>query len=404
MQRNTRSVFWAAAAAAIFVFAAPIQAARPDAWITTKAKIALLGDPDVHGLEVNVDTVDGRVTLHGDVATAEEKAEAERIVRGVEGVTDVRNMLALKTADAQPKEKAPASAAMTDDAIEQRVEQVLDKDAILAGKDVDVESVDAGVVTLDGELRTMSEHRRAMEKARAVDGVKAVRSNIEAPDDLTNEEVWEDTERTAKTTGAGAAAAAAGKDTASTAGSAAKDMWITSATKVRLMANDKTPAMDINVDTRDGQVTLFGSVPSAEAKQAAETEAQKVNGVIGVRNELEVVAPKAQEQVEAKDEVLKDAVNDKIAARAELKDDDVNVEVSNGVARLTGTVDSQTDRMSALTTARSVPGIRSAIDDLKIDASDVDAAAKVNDGLEANRDTDAFDGDAQNDAGDAPLR
>jgi hypothetical protein len=60
--------------------------------------------------------------------------------------------------------------------------------------------------------------------------------------------------------------------------------------------------------------------------------------------------------------------------------------------------------MSALTTARSVPGIRSAIDDLKIDASDVDAAAKVNDGLEANRDTDAFDGDAQNDAGDAPLR
>ena len=251
MKRKTRSaVFWAAATAATIALAAPAEAARPDAWITTKAKIALLGDPDVHGLEVNVDTVDGRVTLHGDVATAAEKAEAERIVRGVEGVSDVRNMLTVKTSDAPVAEKAPADAGASDDAIEQRVEQMLDKDAVLAGKDIDVESVDAGVVTLDGELRTMSEHRRAMEKVRAVDGVKAVRSNIEAPDDLTNEEVWEDTERTAK--------GDAGKGMAADAGSAAKDMWITSATKVRLMANDKTPAMVNRVDTTLAHWGRFG--------------------------------------------------------------------------------------------------------------------------------------------------
>ena len=90
------------------------------------------------------------------------------------------------------------------------------------------------------------------------------------------------------------------------------------------------------------------------------------------------------------------------STRAELEDDDV--EVSNGVARLTGTVDSQTDRLSALTTARSVPGIRSAIDELRIDAPDVDATAEKRDRLEANCDTAAFDGNAQNDAGDAPLR
>ena len=39
------------------------------------------------------------------------------------------------------------------------------------------------------------------------------------------------------------------------------DMWITSAAKVRLIADDQTPATEINVDTRNGVVTIFGIVP-----------------------------------------------------------------------------------------------------------------------------------------------
>jgi len=186
-------------------------------------------------------------------------------------------------------------------------------------------------------------------------------------------------------------------------------MWITSATKVRLMANYKTPANDINVDTQDGQVTLFGMVPTDAAKQAAEAEARKVSGVVAVRNELQVVAKKAEETVQAKDDDLKKAINDKIDSRADLKDDDVDVEVSNGVVRLTGEVDSQSDRLSALTTARSVAGVRSTIDELKINASS-DASAsnerervEKQDRMERNRDTDAYDGSAQHDAGEAPL-
>jgi osmotically-inducible protein OsmY len=56
--------------------AAPARAAMPDAWITTKTKLALLTTEGVSGTAIHVDTILGKVTLHGKVRSAEEKAKA----------------------------------------------------------------------------------------------------------------------------------------------------------------------------------------------------------------------------------------------------------------------------------------------------------------------------------------
>ena len=66
---------------------------KPDAWLTTKAKIALLTTKDVSSNAINVDTMDGRVTLQGKVASAGEKAKAESTVREISGVKEVHNLL-----------------------------------------------------------------------------------------------------------------------------------------------------------------------------------------------------------------------------------------------------------------------------------------------------------------------
>ena len=47
--------------------AAPVGAATPDAWITTKAKLSLLTTEGVSGTAIHVDTILGKVTLHGKV-------------------------------------------------------------------------------------------------------------------------------------------------------------------------------------------------------------------------------------------------------------------------------------------------------------------------------------------------
>jgi hyperosmotically inducible protein len=64
-----------------------------DANITATVKTKLAGDPAINAIYVNVDTSHGQVTLSGKVALAEQKVEAEKVARKIEGVTSVVNNL-----------------------------------------------------------------------------------------------------------------------------------------------------------------------------------------------------------------------------------------------------------------------------------------------------------------------
>ncbi len=64
-----------------------------DAWIHTKLVAKFIGDADTPGRKINVDVVNNVVTLRGTVDTAEQRAEAERIARGTDGVKRVVNQL-----------------------------------------------------------------------------------------------------------------------------------------------------------------------------------------------------------------------------------------------------------------------------------------------------------------------
>src|SRR5687767_15044872 len=64
-----------------------------DTWITTKAKIALLTADDVSATAVKVDTQKGNVVIHGKVKSEAEKAKAEQVVKSIEGVQTVKNLL-----------------------------------------------------------------------------------------------------------------------------------------------------------------------------------------------------------------------------------------------------------------------------------------------------------------------
>jgi len=64
-----------------------------DAWIHTKITSKLIGDKDTPARKINVDVVDGIVTLRGEVNSAVAKDEADRVAKGTEGVRRVRNLL-----------------------------------------------------------------------------------------------------------------------------------------------------------------------------------------------------------------------------------------------------------------------------------------------------------------------
>jgi hyperosmotically inducible protein len=325
--------------------AAPVGAATPDAWITTKTKLSLLTTEGVSGTAIHVDTILGKVTLHGKVRSAEEKAKAESIAKKIDGVQEVRNLLQVVS---PPREKAVQ---LSDDALKQRVEKALQADSSLKDSRISVQSVNKGVVLLAGTAKTLSAHLRAVETVAWVPGVERVASEIKSPDALADAEIWR--EPTAR----GESSKESGiRNTAS-------DIWITSATKMRLLTDSRTPALDINVETHAGVVTLFGIVPSQDAKSAAEADARKVSGVKRVVNELQVVASAKQAEVKARDEDIESEVK-KALEKSDLKD--ISVEVKNGVVRLKGTVPTGSRRLDAAVLARSVKGVRAVKDDLHL--------------------------------------
>ena len=65
-----------------------------------------------------------------------------------------------------------------------------------------------------------------------------------------------------------------------------KDSYITTKVKAELAADPGTKAMHIHVTTVNGIVTLRGMVSSSDAKDRAEEDAKKIDGVREVHNKI----------------------------------------------------------------------------------------------------------------------
>src|SRR5262245_2837624 len=146
--------------------------ATKDAWLVSKTKIALFADDRVSSRGINVDAHQGVITLRGKVESADAKAAAEQDAKGVEGVTSVRNELQVVA----PGDRKAGD--RKDDDIKKAVEARISKDARLKGADIDVRA-DKGVVTLTGSAKDLDARARASEVARSVDGVRAVKNEMQ---------------------------------------------------------------------------------------------------------------------------------------------------------------------------------------------------------------------------------
>jgi len=67
-----------------------------DTTITTQVKAKFAADKTVSTMAIGVETLKGTVQLSGFAKSEDEKLAAERIARGVSGVTDVKNDIVVR--------------------------------------------------------------------------------------------------------------------------------------------------------------------------------------------------------------------------------------------------------------------------------------------------------------------
>ncbi len=152
---------------------------------------------------------------------------------------------------------------------------------------------------------------------------------------------------------------------------AVSDGALTAEIKTRLMADEMTRGININVDSADGTVVLRGTVPSAAARDRASEIAQSVAGDRAVSNTLVVgdssanpqtLSAKTKEAGERSDDVMSDSwitaqVKTKLLADDDIKGLNINVTTKNGEVVLAGLMPDEATRDKAVMLASEVDGV-----------------------------------------------
>ncbi len=161
----------------------------------------------------------------------------------------------------------------------------------------------------------------------------------------------------------------------SSVGVAIDDATITGKVKTKYMQDSRLKHSDVSVTTANGVVTLTGSAPSSEAKNAAAELARSVEGVSSVENDIHaptVSTPSVGDKVEsttkhaakktervASDSWITTKVKSSLLADSIVKGFNISVKTRHHIVSLSGTVDTQASIDHAADLAKQVKGVES---------------------------------------------
>ena len=365
----------------------------PDDRIRAALDREFAADEVVSPEHVGVESTNGIVTLRATVATslAKERAIAiAHVVRGVRAVVDRIEVVERQREDRQ---------------LEVLIASILANDPVTHGQRIAARA-EGGAVELSGEVESYATRRIAEDDVLGIPGADRVtddlavfprqKSDVRLSEaarrtirddpwiDDAHVRVWADRGRLFVGGWVGSAAEKArAEDDARMASpedvdasSLRVDRWMDDGT-VRArppagrgdreigqtvldayVADPRVHPFVPSVDVRDSVVVLTGVAPDAETKAAAVEDASNTLGVADVRDDMKLMPFLVQRT----DDEIRAEVVEAISSDARLRRLHLALDVLDGRVILKGVVHSEADRLHAIATATSAPGVRS-VDD-----------------------------------------
>jgi osmotically-inducible protein OsmY len=216
---------------------------------------------------------------------------------------------------------------MRDDELRTLVLDELAWDALIDDSQIDAQ-VAAGTVTLVGTVPTYAEKLAAQDAAGAVDGVH----------DLVNE-----------------------IDVKPFADTHPSDDELSVMVEHVLSWDALVPEQDLTSTVADGWVTLSGTVTTASQRAEAERAVAHLEGVRGIRNDIEIVEP------DLSPHDVRDAITGALARRAAHRVGHIDVVVDGTHVTLRGPIQTEGERTAILGAVGHAPGVTTVCDELRID-------------------------------------
>ena len=240
------------AAVALLAISMPVYASKTDDRIESSAKKSYVFKTYLKGDDIKIQSKDGVVTLTGSVSEESHKSLAQETVADLPGVKSVDNRLEVK--GERPAENS-------DTWVHMKVKTALLFHRNVSGFETEIDVKD-GIVTLRGEATSEAQKDLTTEYAKDVEGVKDVKNEMT----VAKTSVKPD----------------------KTVGEKIDDASITAQVKMTLLYHRSTSALNTEVKTKNGVVTLRGKAKNAAEKELATKFVNDVKGVKSVNNHMTI--------------------------------------------------------------------------------------------------------------------
>jgi osmotically-inducible protein OsmY len=373
--------------------------------VTATIEDELLMDPAVSFADIEVSTIDGVVTLSGEVDNLLAKERAVAIAGTVKGVRSVVDQI----------EVTPPWT-VEDWEIEQDAQQALFYNSATDSWEIEV-AVENNMATLTGSVDSWQEKNLAATVVKGVRGITDIENDIviEWDADRSDQEIraevderlrWDvlvddalidvqvDDGRVELTGTVGSVAERSraredawvtGVEAVDTSGLdveywardkrlrkdkyvAKSDTAIKDAVETAMFYDPRVNSMDVTTKVDGGYVTLRGTVGSLRAKRAAERDAWNTVGVLAVKNRIKVEAGTPT------DEEVENRVEDFLSQDPYVERYEIGVEVRDGEVTLTGEVDTYFEKSRADDLAAAVYGVEGVDNKVEVDYEDIPIA------------------------------
>jgi hyperosmotically inducible periplasmic protein len=230
-----------------------IKESTQDAATTSRVRTALLLSKHVAPFDIKVETIQGEVTLEGQVPSEQVKSVAGAIAQDTSSVKQVHNKLGVNPAIERNPDREHLGERVADLEIQTLLSDALSKNADLAEKHI-ATVVKNRTVALNGTVQTNNQKYMAEQIAWQVPGVQGLTDNLSVADAQAMPESADDK--------------------------------LARRVEFELYSTKAIPLKSVQIHADNGVVTLTGTVSSRAEKLLAEKTAKSVEGVRRVVNSL----------------------------------------------------------------------------------------------------------------------